>query len=76
MIFTRSRTESISRDELFEELLKVLDLSSKFSDVTEKFNDIVPKHNKVYSELQILRNCNSHLLKRIIKLERNAVTNS
>ena len=34
------------------------------------------KHDKVYSDLQISRNCNSHLLQRIIQLERNAVTNS
>ena len=34
------------------------------------------KHEKAYSELQISRNCNFHLLQRIIQLEMNAVTNS
>ena len=76
MVFTRSQTENMSRDELIEELLKLLDVSSKLSELTEKFDDFVSKHDKVYSELQISRNCNNHLLQRIIQLETNAVTNS
>ena len=48
----------------------------KFSELTEKFNNFVSKHDKVYSELQISRNSNNHLLQRIIQLERNAVTTS
>ena len=76
MVFTRSQTENMSRDELVEELLKLLDVSTKLSELTEKFNDFVSKHDKIYPELQISRNCNNHLLQRIIQLERNAVTNS
>ena len=34
------------------------------------------KHEKIYSELQISRNCNNHLLQRIIQQERNAIANS
>ena len=45
-------------------------MSSKISDLTEKL-----KHDKHYAESQISKNCNSHLLQRIIQLERNAVTN-
>ena len=75
MVFTRSQTENISRDELVEELLKLLHVSLKLSEVTEKFNDLVSKHDKVYSELQISIICNNHLLQRIIQLERNAATN-
>ena len=51
-------------------------MPTKLSELTEKFNDFVSKHDKIYSELQISRNCNNHLLQRIIQLERNAVTNS
>ena len=76
MVFTRSQTENMSRDELIEELLKLSDVSSKLSELTEKFKDFVSKHDKVYSELQISRNCNNHLLQRIIQLERNALKNS
>ena len=67
MVFTRSQTENMSRDELVEELLKLSDVSAKPSELTEKFNDFVSKHGKIYSELQISRNCNNHLLQRIIK---------
>ena len=75
MVFTRSQTENMSRDELVEELLKLSDVSTKLSELTEKFNDFVSKHDKIYSELQISRNCNNHPIQRIIQLERNAVTN-
>ena len=76
MVFTRNQTENMSKDELVEELLKLSYVSSKLSEPTEKFNDFVSKYDKVYSELQISRNCNNHLLQRIILLERNVVTNS
>ena len=76
MVFTRNQTENMSRDELVEELLKLSYVSSKLSEPTEKFNDFVSKYEKVYSELQISRNCNNHLLQRMILLERNVVTNS
>ena len=74
MVFTRSQTENINRDELVKEL--ITDVSSKLSKLTEKFNDFASKHEKVHSELQISRNCNNHPLQRIIQRERNAVTNS
>ena len=66
----------MSRDKLDEELLKLSDDSSKLSDLTEKLNDFLLKDKRVYSELKISRNCNYHLLQRIIQLERNTVTNS
>ena len=76
MVFTRSQTEYISRNELLEELVKLSDGSSKLSELIEKFNNFLSKNGKDYSELQISRNCNNHLLQRITKLERNAVINS
>ena len=66
----------MSRDELVEELPKLLDVSSKPSELTEIFNNFVLKHDKVYSKLQISRNWYNPLLQKIIQLERNAVTNS
>ena len=76
MVFTRSQTENMSRDELVEELLKLPDVLTKLSELTEKFNNFLSKHGKVYSEFQISRNCNNHLLQRKIQLERNVMTNS
>ena len=66
----------MSRDKFVEELLRLSDVSFTVSELTEKFNDFVSKHDKVYSKLQISRNCNNPLLQRIIQLERNAMTNS
>ena len=76
MVFTRIQTENMSTEELVEELLKLSDEPAKLSELTEKFNDFVSKHDKIYSELQISRNCNNHLLQRTIQMERNEVTNS
>ena len=62
MVYTRSKTENTSRDKRVKGLLKLSDVPSKFSDLTEKFNDFMSKHEKVFSELQISRNCNFCLL--------------
>ena len=66
----------MSRDELVEELLKLLDVSLKISDLIEKFNYFMSKYDQLYSEFQISRNCNSYLLQMIIQLKKNAATNS
>ena len=76
MVFIRSQTKSMSRDEFVEKLLKLSDVSTKISELTENFNDFVSKHDEIYSELQISGNCHNHLLQRIIQLERNAMTDS
>ena len=44
--------------------------------MSERFNEFTSKYPKVCSELQQCKSFNSHLLTRIIQLERNAVTNS
>ena len=41
MVFVRSKTKNMIRDELVEELFKLLDVSTKLSGLTEKFNDFV-----------------------------------
>ena len=41
MVFSRSQTENLSRDELVEKIPKLLDVSAKLSEVTETFNDLV-----------------------------------
>ena len=54
----------------------VNDIDAKLTDLSERFNKVTSKYDKVYSELQQCKSFNSHLLARIIQLERNAVTNS
>ena len=51
-------------------------MSSKRSDPSGKSKDFVSKFDQVYSELQISRKCYHHLFRRIIHLERNALSNS
>ena len=81
MVLTRSQYENMSKEELTQELTDinssfVNDISAKLTDLSERFNEFISKYDKVYSELQQCKSFNSHLLTRIIQLERNAVTNS
>ena len=81
MVLTRSQYENMSKEELIQELTDinssfVNDINTKLSNLEEKFNDFLSKYDNVNSELQQCKKFNSHLLTRIIQLERNAVTNS
>ena len=71
----------MSKEELIQKLSDinssfVNDINAKLTGLLEKFNEFTSKYDKVYSELQQCKSFNSHLLNRIIQLERNAVTNS
>ena len=81
MILTQSQYENISKAELIQELTDidssfVDDINAKLTDLSEKFNEFTSQYDIVYSELQQCNIFNSHLLTRIIQLERNAVTDS
>ena len=81
MILTQSQYENISKAELIQELTDidssfVNDINAKLNDLSEKFNEFTSQYDIVYSELQQCNSFNSHLLTRIIQLERNAVTDS
>ena len=81
MVLTRSQYENMSKEELIQELTDINsrffnDINAKLTGLSEKFNGFTSKYDKVYSELQQCKSFNSHLLTRIIQLERNAVTNS
>ena len=81
MILTQSQYENISKAELIQELTDidssfVNDINAKLTDLSEKFNEFTLQYDIVYSELQQCNSFNSHLLTRIIQLERNAVTDS
>ena len=81
MVLTRSQYENMSKEELIQELTNinssfVNDINAKLTDLSHRFNEFTSKYDKVYSELQQCKSYNSHLLTKIIQLERNAVTNS
>ena len=54
----------------------VNDVNVKVSDLTETFNEFTSKYDGVCFELQQCKSFNSHLLTRIILLERSVVTDS
>ena len=71
----------MTKEELIQELTDinssfVNDINTKQSNLEEKFNNFLSKYDNVNSELLQCKKFNSHLLTRIIQLERNAVTNS
>ena len=63
MVFTRSKLNKLSKEELIEQLLSFENLSEKINDLTKK-------------KLQISKTCNSLLRKRIIDLERSSLDNA
>ena len=75
MVRTKSQLESLSKEELIEELITVDEITSKISDLTNQFDDFLRRFEIVLSELAIARNCNRLLTERVVQLERNAVTN-
>ena len=75
MVWTRSQLEDLSKEELIEELITVDDITSKISDLTNQFDDFLRRLEVISSDLAITRNCNRLLTKRVVQLERNAVTN-
>ena len=72
MVLTQSQYKNMNKEELIQEFTDI----NKLTDLSEKFNEFTLKYDKVHSELQQYKSFNSHLLTRIIQLERNAVTNS
>ena len=81
MVFNRTQYKNMSEEELIQELTNINlsffnDINAKLTDLSDRFNELTSKYDKVYSELQQCKSYNSHLLTRIIQLERNAVTNS
>ena len=56
MVLTRSQYESMSKEELIQELSDinssfVNDINAKLTGLSEKFNEFTSKYDKVYSEL-------------------------
>ena len=76
MVRTRSQLENLSKEELIVELITADDIPSKLSDLSNWFDDFFRRIEVVSSDLAIARNCNKLLTKRVVQLERNAVTNA
>ena len=76
MVFTRSRLNEVSKEELIEELLRFDNLSEEVNDLTKKMNYFTTKFDRVFSGLQISKTWNSLLRKRIIDLVQSPLDNA
>ena len=76
MVFTRAKFDTLSREELVEELIKCSNIADQIKTLPERFDEFVGKYEKSQSELVISKNCNSLLVNRIINLERNTLSNA
>ena len=81
MVLTRSQYKNMSKEELIQQLININlsffnDINAKLTDLCDRFSEFTSKYDKVYFELQQCKSYNSHVLTRIIQLERIAVTNS
>ena len=76
MVFTRSKLNELSKEELIEELLSFDNLSEKINDLTKKMDNFASKFDRVFSQLQISKTCNSLLRKRITDLEQSSLDNA
>ena len=69
-MLTRSQIESLTREELIEELLPISDISCQLQALNYRFDTFAVK------DLLVTKNCNTLLHQRIIQLERNAVNHA
>ena len=78
MIQIRSILENLSNEELIEGFIMVDEISTKLSELSNRFYNFLRRFEFLslnFVSLVITRNCNRLLTKRVIQLERNAVTN-
>ena len=72
MVVTRSQLENLSKDELIDRLLQIVNIEDKPEHLNKRFDDFLGKYDELHSELQVSRNC-SNLHNRVIELEKNAL---
>ena len=63
MVFTRSKLNELSKEELIEEILSFDNLSEKRNYVIKKMDDFVTKSDRIFPDLsclEISKTCNSY----------------
>ena len=73
MVLTRSVSENKSKDELINELVRLSSFRSELEELKKQFIDFNTNYSRIYSELEVSKNCSSLLRERIIQLERNTL---
>ena len=59
MVFTRAQLDTLSKEELVDELMKCSNITDQLKVITDRFDDFVGKYEKLQSELVISKNCDS-----------------
>ena len=59
MVFTKTISNELSKEELIKELLSFDNLSEKINDLTKKMDNFASKFGRVFSQLQISKNVNT-----------------
>ena len=75
-MLTRNQIKNLSREKLIEGLLQLSDISIRLKALNDRFDTFTPKQEELESDLLIIKNCNTLLQRRVIRLERNAVNNA
>ena len=73
MVVTRSQLENLSKDELINRLLQIVNTEDKPDNFNKQFNNFLGKYYELHSKLQVSRNCSNLLCNRVIELEKNAL---
>ena len=73
MVVTRSQLENLSKDELINRLLQIVNTEDKPDNLNKRFNNFLGKYYELHSKLQVSRNCSNLLCNRVIELEKNAL---
>ena len=66
MVLTRGQIESLTREELIEELLQISDISCHLKAFIDRSDNFAATHEELKSNLLIAKNCNTLLHQRII----------
>ena len=76
MFLKSSQTESLSREELIEELAKFSDIADRLKELTGKFDNFSKKYEELKSDLVVSKKLNSLLYSHIAQLKKNALSNA
>ena len=73
MVVTRSKLENLSKDDLIDRLLQIVNIEDKLEHLNKRFDEFLGKYDELHSELQVSRKCSNLLRNQVIELEKNAI---
>ena len=73
MVVTRSQPENLSKDELIDRLLQIVNIEDKPEHLNKRFDDFLGRYDELHSELQVSSNCSNLLRNQVVEHEKNAL---